>query len=177
MCWAVLRFPHAETDFRRGLLRIFQDEVRHMSLYAGHIRALGFELGSFPVRDWFWRRVPDCAHETMFVALVGMGLEAANLEHTARFAEWFRAAGDEAGARLQERVGREEEHHVRFATQWFQRWTGGMEFDTWVESLPRPLSPLLMRGSTINTQARLRAGMSEEFIAKLSAYRPEPRGR
>ena len=33
MAWAVLAFPDAPRAFRRGLLRIALDEVRHMRLY------------------------------------------------------------------------------------------------------------------------------------------------
>src|SRR5690606_31833324 len=81
MCWALLKFPESEPAFREGLLRIWRDEVRHMGLYQAHIESLGFRLGDFEVRDWFWHRVPTCHNPTMFVALLGMGLEAANLEH------------------------------------------------------------------------------------------------
>ena len=177
MCWALLRFNDAEPEFRRGLVRIWRDEVRHMGLYAEHIRALGFTLGAFPVRDWFWQRVPACSTKIMFVALLGMGLEAANLEHAPRFAQWFRAVGDTRGGELQDRVASEEIGHVRFATHWFKCWTGADDFETWIEALPRPLSPLLMRGKSINRAARLAAGMSEAFIDQLAAYQPEPTGR
>lgn len=177
MCWALLKFSDAEPEFRRGLLRIWRDEVRHMSMYAEHIESLGFRLGAFPVREWFWQRVPECESKVSFVALLGMGLEAANLEHAPRFAEWFRGVGDEVGAALQQRVATEEVAHVRFATRWFKQWAGTDDFETWVEYLPRPLSPLLMRGKTINKKARLNAGMSEEFIERLATYEPEPHGR
>lgn len=177
MCWALLRFDDAEPEFRRGLVRIWKDEVRHMRLYAEHMQTFGFAPGAFPVRDWFWQRVPACSTKVMFVALLGMGLEAANLEHAPRFAQWFRAVGDVAGADLQERVAAEEVAHVRFATYWFKRWTGTDDFETWVEALPRPLSPLLMRGKTINREARRAAGMSEAFIDRLASYEPEPTGR
>ncbi len=174
MCWALLRFSDTEQEFRRGLLRVCRDEIRHMNLYRAHIRALGFDVGHFPVRDWFWERVPTCETPVAFVALVGMGLEAANLEHTPRFAAWFRAVGDEPGAALQEQVGREEVAHVRFATRWFGQWTGSADFDVWTKSLPPPLTPLLLRGKTINRSARQKAGMSDEFIDRLDAWRVDP---
>jgi uncharacterized ferritin-like protein (DUF455 family) len=172
MCWAILRFPDTELAFRRGLLRICRDEIRHMRLYEEHIAALGFRVGDFPVRDWFWERVPTCQTPLQFVALLGMGFEAANLEHTPRFASWFRAVGDEAGAVVQEQVGREEVAHVRFATRWFRTWAGSADFDAWERSLPPPLTPLLLRGKTINRASRLRAGMDEAFIDRLEAWRP-----
>ncbi len=177
MCWALLRFAEAESEFRRGLIGICQDEIRHMGLYQRHIEQLGFRLGDFSVRDWFWERVPTCESPVQFVALMGMGLEAANLEHTPRFEAWFVAAGDHVGAELQAQVGREEVGHVRFGMRWFKTWTGSDDFETWQNALPKPLTPLLLRGKTINRAARLRAEMSEAFISQLEAWRPEPHGR
>jgi uncharacterized ferritin-like protein (DUF455 family) len=177
MCWALLAFPEAEPEFRRGLLAICLDELRHMSLYAEHIAELGCKVGEFGVRDWFWKRVPSCQTKLEFVAVMGMGLEAANLEHAPNFAARFRAAGDEQGARIQERIAAEEVAHVGFATRWFGRWTGGCSFETWAAQLPAPLSPWVMHGEPIADEARRRAGMTEDFLAALRAFVPEPKGR
>lgn len=175
MCWAILRFPETPLEFRRGLLRICRDEIRHMALYEEHLERLGYGPGDFPVRDWFWERVPLSTTPLAFVAFVGMGLEAANLEHTERFATWFRTVGDERGAEIQEQVGREEIAHVRFATRWFREWTGGVDFETFRRALPPPMSPLLLRGKTLRREARLRAEMPEEFLDALDAWVPTPR--
>jgi uncharacterized ferritin-like protein (DUF455 family) len=173
MCWALLAYADAEVEFRRGLLGICQDELRHMRLYQAHIERLGFAVGDFPVRDWFWDRVPTCPTAVSFVALVGMGLEAANLEHTERFARWFDYVGDREGAELQRQVGREEVGHVRFAVRWFRRWTGDDDFDTWCRVLPEPLTPLLLRGKSLQREARRRAEMSDRFVDALSRWTPE----
>ncbi len=177
MCWAILAFPDAELAFRRDLLRVCRDEIRHMNLYRAQIEALAFRIGDFAVRDWFWKRVPSCVDKVSFVALMGMGLEGANLEHAPAFAARFRTAGDEAGALVQERIAKEELAHVRIATRWFQRWTGGCDFDQWRERLPPPLSPLLLRGKPIARELRRRAGMPDAFISALAAYVPAARGR
>lgn len=171
MCWALLAYADAEPEFRVGLLGICQDEIRHMAMYQRHVEALGFRIGDFLVRDWFWERVPTCRSKLQFVALLGMGLEAANLDHTPRFAAWFDHVGDHTGARLQEQVGREEVAHVRFAVRWFRRWTGGCDFERWTGSLPEPLSPLLMRGKSINRAARFKAEMGEAFVDALMDWR------
>jgi uncharacterized ferritin-like protein (DUF455 family) len=173
MCWALLAYADAELEFRRGLLGICLDELRHMRLYQAHIERLGFAVADFPVRDWFWERVPTCRTPLSFVALVGMGLEAANLEHTERFARWFEYAGDPEGAELQRQVGREEVGHVRFGVRWFRRWTGGDDFETWCRSLPEPLTPLLLRGKSLQRDARRKAEMSSEFLDALSRWTPE----
>ena len=91
-----------------------------MQIYAAQIERLGFSLGDFAVRDWFWERVPACTDPAAFVAVMGLGLESANLEHTATYAARFREAGDEQGARAQEIVGAEEIAHVRFGARWFR---------------------------------------------------------
>ncbi len=177
MCWALLAFADAELEFRKGLLGICLDEIRHMNLYREHIEALGCKIGDFGVREWFWKRVPTCPSKLAFVSVMGMGLEAANLEYAADFAARFRAVGDEVGAQIQERIAKEEVAHVGFATRWFARWTGGCDFGTWAAELPPPLSPWVMHGTPIAEAARQRAGMSAEFIAALTAYVPEPKGR
>ena len=177
MCWGLLAFADAELEFRKGLLGICLDEIRHMNLYREHIEALGSRIGDFGVRDWFWKRVPSCPTKLSFVAVMGMGLEAANLEYAGDFAARFRSVGDEPGALIQERIAKEEVAHVGFATRWFVRWTGGCDFETWAAELPAPLSPWVMHGNPIAEGPRKRAGMSEQFIAALEAYVPEPKGR
>jgi uncharacterized ferritin-like protein (DUF455 family) len=172
MLWALLAFADAEAAFRRGLVRICLDEVRHMNAYRVQIERLGFRIGDFPVRDWFWERVPSCVTKLEFVALMGMGLEAANLEHAPHFGARLEAAGDHEAAALQELIAREELGHVGFAVSWFERWTEGQSFDAWCAALPAPLSPLLMRGKTFAREARLRAGMHEAFVDALERWQP-----
>jgi uncharacterized ferritin-like protein (DUF455 family) len=174
MAWAILAFPQTPIEFREGLLRIALDEVRHMQMYVKQIERLGHRVGEFPVRDWFWSRVPSCPDPASFVAVMGLGLESANLEHTATFAARFREAEDEEAARTQELVGLEEIAHVRFGVRWFERFDGGLEFDRWKKSLPAPLSPLLMRGHPLRRDVRRRAGQPEAFLDHLEAWQPEP---
>jgi uncharacterized ferritin-like protein (DUF455 family) len=172
MCWAILRFPETPADFRRGLGRIARDEVRHMGLYEAHLTRLGYALGDFPVRDWFWERAATCESALSFVAFIGLGLEGANLEHTERFGGWFRLLGDEFGAEVQDRVGREEVAHVRFAARWFRTWTGDVDFETWRSALPPPITPLLLRGKTLRLDLRRKAELPEAFLDALGRWQP-----
>lgn len=176
MCWAVLAFPETPASFKRGLVNICHDEIRHMRLYAEHIERLGCKLGDFPVRDWFWARVPNAQSVSAYLAVMGLGFEAGNLDHTQRFAERFRAVGDEAGAKLQEHVAREEVAHVAFAAHWFKQLNGGLTFDAWVAALPAPLSPMVMRGEPLDRTARAQAGMDTTFLDALEQWQPVSRG-
>lgn len=171
--WAILAFPRAPRAFRAGLLRLCLEELSHLRLYAAHMRALGLAYGDLPVRDWFWSRVAACPDALSFVALQGLGLEGANLEHSARFAALFRAAGDEAGAKALELVERDEIGHVAFARYWFERFSGSsLDFQRWENALPPPLTPALFRGTPLNRAARAQAGMDQRFLDALDAMAP-----
>ena len=178
MAWALLAFPDSPRAFRGGLVHIALDEVRHMQMYSDYLAGLGHHFGDFPVRDWFWERVPAAPTPAHFVAVMGVGFEGANLDHTARFAARFRAIGDEAGAALQERVSEEEIPHVRFALRWLRRWTrpspegplAPADFSTWTGHLPPPLSPVLMRGKPLDLESRRRSGFPDPFLAELASW-------
>lgn len=170
MCWALLAFPAAEREFQQGVLREIDDEIRHMGFYADHLAHLGYPVGSFGVRDWFWERVPAAETALEFIAILGVGFEGGNLDHAAYFAKIFRDHGDEEGARIQEQIGAEEIAHVRFALTWFERWGGPLSLDRWAAALPAPLTPKVMRGRQINRAARERAGMSGAFLDALEAF-------
>ncbi len=173
--WTILAFPEAPEPFLRGLAAIVRDEARHLGMYAEHLARLGHPFGSFPVRDWFWERVPSVRTATELVALMGLGFEGANLDHTARFAALFRAVGDEEAARLTDVIGQEEIPHVRFAARWFRTFTGGLDFESFRAALPAPLSPLVLRGRPMDRARRLEAGMPAEMIDTLDAWEPEAR--
>ena len=82
------------------------------------------------------------------------------------------AVGDAESAATQALVGREERAHVRFAVEWFRKWTGGLSFDEWSRSLPEPLSPLFMRGKPFEVRAREASGMDATFLEALAAWQP-----
>ena len=172
--WAILAFPETPEAFRRGLLGILLEELGHMRLFQREIERLGFSIGAFPVRDWFWQRVPSVETPLSFLALVGLGLESANLDHSANYALHFEAAGDRSAAAVERQVGADEERHVDFARHWFGEFTGSeLDFDSWCEALPAPLSPLLFRGKQIDRDARARAGIDASFLDALEAWQPD----
>jgi uncharacterized ferritin-like protein (DUF455 family) len=172
MCWAVLAFPETPLSFRRGLLGICLDEVRHMNLYARHIAQLGFTVGAFSVRDWFWQRAPAAQSPAAFLAVMSLGFEAGNLDHSERYVALFSQAGDPEAAALQAQVGHEELAHVAFGAHWFRHFAGTLDFAGWLSALPAPLSPMVMRGKPLARDARRRAGLSDTFLDALEAWSP-----
>lgn len=170
MAWALLAFPETPQLFRRGLAAIAAEELVHAGLLAAQVRRLGSAPGDFPIRDWFWQRVPTCTSPAQFVALLGVGFEGANLDHATLWADRLRAAGDETAALVQERIARDEEAHVRFARRWLERFAGAADFETWRRLLPSPLTPAVLRGRSLARDARARAGLDGAFSDALSAW-------
>jgi uncharacterized ferritin-like protein (DUF455 family) len=176
--WAILAFPDTPLEFRQGLLRLCCEELMHLALYRGHLERLGHSVGEFAVRDWFWERVGTTPDAATFVALQGLGLEGANLEHSSRFAARFRAAGDDEGASILAQVERDEIAHVAFAVRWFERLTGApLDYDRWRAALPAPLTPAVLQGRPLNRAARLEAGLDDAFLARLEAEPPTTMAR
>lgn len=173
--WAMLAFADAPDPFVRGLAALACDEARHFAAYEVELARLGHPFGSFPVRDWFWERIGAVETPASFCAFVGLGLESANLDHTRRFEDELRAAGDERAAALTEAIGREEIAHVRFAVRWFRHFSGALDFDSFRRALPLPLSPILFRGRPVDRAARLDAGWPAEMLDALERWQDAPR--
>lgn len=174
--WAVLAFPNTPRAFRAGLVALCEEELRHCQAYLTRVEALGGRFGAHPLRDWFWERVSCVRTPLEFVALQGVGLEGANLEHAARWAQLFRASGDELSAQLIDTVERDEIGHVAFARAWFERLSGApLTFERWAAALPAPLTPSLFRGASLNRESRRRAGLDEAFLDALGRAGPAVR--
>lgn len=168
--WAVLAFPEAPREFRAGLVRLAMEELQHLGLYQSHLESLGAQVGDYPVRDWFWQRIANCPDPLGFVALQGLGLEGANLDHSARFSRAFSEAGDAVGAKILLHVCKDEEQHVAFARRWFEVFAKEpLTIESWSNALPDLITPGLFRGRPINRAGRLAAGMTDEFIDAIQA--------
>ena len=170
MAWACLRFGRSPRPFRLGLARIAGEELEHAALLRARVVELGFDPEEFVQRDWFWERVPTVTTPGAFCAVMGLGLEAANLEHAELWAARLESAGDPQSAALQRRIGAEEVAHVRFGRVWFERFEGPLAFEAWRQRLPAPLTPSVFRGRRLAREARKDAGLTDEFIDLLDEW-------
>ena len=114
--WALLRWPELPADLRRGLAAVLADEQRHAAAYLGRLYSLGFGFEDFaPHSDYLWKHLPRLEQPASFFAGMGLTLEQANLDFTLLYRDGFRAAGDEASARICQAVHDDEITHVGFA--------------------------------------------------------------
>lgn len=168
--WALLAYPDAPAQFRRGLVAILVEEQRHFGLYAERLAALQTGFGDHPVTGHFWGKLDQLDTPLGFACAMGLTFEHANLDFCGDYAEAARACGDHATARALEQVHADEIKHVHFGWIWMKRFAGDRDpWAVYTETLKPPLGPARARGARMDREARQRAGIDEDFIDKLFA--------
>jgi len=181
--WAIVRWPELPEALRRGWLAILADEQRHCGLYRARLAAHGAALEEHPCSGYFWRQAGAIARAPSgpraFLAAMGLTLEQANLDFTLLYRDGFRAAGDEASARVCETVHEDEIRHVAFAREWLLRLDpgAGSDAEAYAEAVPFPLSPARAKGRRFDAAARRRAGLSEDLIEHVRGARSSQESR
>jgi uncharacterized ferritin-like protein (DUF455 family) len=157
-------------EFVSDFLGIAAEEAMHFALLDRHLRTLGCAYGELPAHDGLW----DAAHGTRQdvaarLAIVPMVLEARGLDVTPATISRLRNAGDERGARILERIFKDEIRHVRAGTTHFKqvcKTRGLVPEREWKTLVNRHF-----RGSVkppFNDSARQSAGLSREFYTGLA---------
>jgi uncharacterized ferritin-like protein (DUF455 family) len=167
--WALLAFPDAPPDFRRGLLRILVDEQRHTRMYLARLAEAGGRFGDHPLNGYFWRKADAIGSPLAFICAMSLTFENANLDHTIDSAEAARRAGDSKTAAVIDRVHEDEIEHVRFGWTWLQAFKREDEsaWDAFRANLTFPLRPARARGRRFHREGREAAGLDPEFIRNL----------
>lgn len=167
--WALLAFPDAPSEFRRGLLKILQDEQRHTRMYIARLEAHGGRFGRFPVSGYFWSKVESLETPLDFICAMSLTFENANLDHTTESAAAARRGKDPKTAAVIDQVHRDEIEHVRFGWTWLQIFKQEEEsaWDAYARSLSWPLRPVKARARRFHPEGRRAAGLDEDFIRQL----------
>ena len=176
--WALLRWPGVPHELRAGWLAALAEEQVHCRLYLDRLAALGGRLEDFPQSDYFWKQVPAIAASPhgprAFLAALGLTLEQANLDFTLVYRDAFREAGDEASARVFERVYRDEIRHVALAARWLERLSpehAGDLVTAYDAAVPYPLAAARAKGRRFNAAGRRAAGLADAFIEHVRTAR------
>lgn len=167
--WSLLAYPEAPDALRRGILHALRDEQRHCRLYLERLAEHGSGLGDHRHTNYFWKNIPtrraDAQGLEAFLAGMGLTLEQANLDFSRAYGEAFARAGDEATARVIERVHRDEIGHVRLAADWLLVLSGRSTLvEAYRSAIRFPLQAARAKGRQFHAEARRRAGLPEDFI-------------
>ncbi|WP_404479651.1 ferritin-like domain-containing protein [Novosphingobium sp. BL-52-GroH] len=162
--------PAFVTDF----LHVAADEAMHFALLDRHLRTLGSHYGALPAHDGLWGAASETRHDVgARLAVVPMVLEARGLDVTPTAILRVRAAGDERGARILERILDDEIRHVRFGASHFADVAERLAEDPgdlWKSLVLRYFGGRLR--APFNDSARLAAGLSRELYTGLAEAEP-----
>ncbi|HEY7805879.1 MAG TPA: ferritin-like domain-containing protein [Croceibacterium sp.] len=156
--------------FVSDFLAIAADEAMHFALIERKLAALGARYGTLPVHDGLWEAAHNTRHDAAArLAVVPMVLEARGLDVTPAMLDRVRAAGDESGARILQRILDDEIRHVAVGTKHFRE-TCSTRDETPGE-VWRDLVRTHFRGALkppFNDSARQAAGLSRSWYAPVA---------
>jgi uncharacterized ferritin-like protein (DUF455 family) len=156
--------------FVSDFLAIAADEAMHFALIERKLAALGARYGTLPVHDGLWEAAHNTRHDAAArLAVVPMVLEARGLDVTPAMLDRVRAAGDESGARILQRILDDEIRHVAVGTKHFRETC--CTRDETPGEVWRDLVRTHFRGALkppFNDSARQAAGLSRSWYAPVA---------
>ena len=172
MAMVLLAFPEAPSEFRVGMAKIMLDEQRHTRMHAQRCDELGLIFGDLPVNGWIWKKATEYQSPLEYVAGLPLVFEGANLDHTVEFERYFVAAGDRRSAAIMRAIHKDEIHHVEFGLHWLRQFKrpDQSDWEAWTSALHWPIRPSKARGELFQREARLQAGLTEEFLDQLESF-------
>ncbi|MES2188314.1 MAG: ferritin-like domain-containing protein [Pseudomonadota bacterium] len=170
---AVWRFGGMPHDYYRDWIRVAAEEAHHFTLLRGHLRTQGHNYGDFPAHQGLWSMCERTAHDVVArMALVPRTLEARGLDATPPIQRKLRQAGTAdalAAVAILDVILHDEVGHVAIGNHWY-RWLcdrEGLDPVRHYRVLARRHEAPRLR-PPFNTEARQRAGFSEEELLWLS---------
>lgn len=171
MAYTLLAFPDAPRNFRRGLAHTLKEEQEHVRLYVNRLAALNVKFGDLPLFRHFWRHTPYIKSPLDYICMMSLTFEMANLDFAPMYGSSFARHGDEESAQLMAKILSDEINHVGFGWNWLKRlkMTSQTEWDAWETTLASTLLvPKRARGFLLNEKPRQQAGISQDWVEKLS---------
>ena len=157
-------------EFVSDFLSVAADEAMHFALIDRKLRSLGSHYGALPAHDGLWQAANETrADVAARLAVVPMVLEARGLDVTPAMLERIRRSGDDAGARILERILDDEIRHVAFGAKHFRETS--LTRDETPRELWRNLVRRHFRGALkppFNDSARLAGGLPLDWYSGIA---------
>ncbi|YCM44225.1 DUF455 family protein [Verrucomicrobiaceae bacterium 227] len=179
MALALLKFPDAPDSFRRGVLRTLQEEQNHTRWYLQRMKECGVNFGDYNLSPMIWSHISDMESPLDYVSRLSLTFEQANLDYAKHYSTVLAQAGDPKTAKILNKIYHDEIAHVGYGVKWLRRWkeNAQSDWDAWNKQLHFPLSPIRAKGmAPFNEEGRRKAGLDEDFIAKIKRFQ-STRGR
>lgn len=179
MALVLLKFPDAPAEYRRGVYESMREEQMHALMYLRRMKECGVSFGDLPLNDYFWKLVSPMDTPMDFVTRLNLTFEQANLDFSKHYAALFRKVGDNATAKVLEKIYLDEIKHVGHGLKWFRKWKdrGETDWNAYRKSLSFPLAPAKAKGmAPFNAEGRKLAGLDQDYISRLEVCE-QSRGR
>lgn len=174
---ALCYFPcknEEDLSFKKTLVSTLGDEQKHFILYQKRMQDFGVSFGDYHLNDFFWKYMRKVDSRERFLSVLALTFESANLDFSRYYEEIFREVGDDETANIMAEVYKDEISHVAVGAHWLKKWR--MDADLWdyyVSNLPDLLTPARAKGVIFDKEGRLKAGLDEEFVARLFDYKDD----
>lgn len=170
MAWVLLKYPNLPRALRLGLASTMLEEQKHMRLYLEQMHQRGMELGALPMGAHFWNVIASTQDPREFLAGMSLTFEQANLDFARDWKNNFEKLQMHDEASVMQIVYEEEIGHVKHGLHWLRELgePGMDDFELHQRYLPKLLSLRKAKTDNMDISARLRAGLSHEYIEKLS---------
>ena len=126
-----------------------------------------------PVNCYIWKQTRSFETLLDYIAVLPLVFEARNLDHTLELEKAFLAVGDPRSAALMRRIHEDEIEHVAFGMHWLRtlKRPTDTEWEAYCSHLKWPMNATKSYGEEFQRGARLRAGMSAQFIDRIDPLR------
>lgn len=172
MALALLKFPSAPRGFRLGIGQTMLEEIAHLHLYESRMQDLGLGFGELPVSQFFWNAMSQMQTPLDYTVQMSLTFEQANLDYSLHYQALFEEFEDFDSANIMRQVYEDEIGHVKHGAIWFERMRPckASHWDEYAASLNPPLTPRRARGLGFDREGRIRAGIPEDSIDRLSVF-------
>lgn len=174
MACALLLYPHHTPElkkFKMGVIASLKDEQKHFKLYSNRLNDIGFNFGDFVLNEFFWKQMSKLKTPSMYLSVMALTFEAANLDFAHHYKYVFKELGDEKTANILNTVLEDEITHVSLGVHFLNKWREDKSLWTYyLESLPWPLTPARGKGKFFIEEVRRKSRMDDDFISQMKNY-------
>lgn len=169
MAWVLLKYPDLPKALRLRLATTMIEEQSHMRLYLEQMHLRGMDLGELPMGSHFWNVIAKTQNPMEFLAGMSLTFEQANLDFAKGWRDHFSHLQMEQEAQVMHTVYEDEISHVKHGLLWLRELgpKGMDDFALHQHFMPAKLSIRKAKTESMDIQARLRAGLSMDYIEQL----------
>lgn len=169
MAHALLAFPDAPKNFRKGVAHTLQEEQEHVRLYIARLQKMGVIFGDLPLYRHFWSYVHYINTPLKYLSMMSLTFEMANLDFAPIYGSAFASHGDLESEQLMKQIFTDEIQHVAFGAKWLKNLKDPSisPWETWLQNIHHRVTPSRAKGQPFYPEHRRLAGLDEEWICQL----------